>query len=440
MKTDGAAVATTVAVVGAGMSGLTAARDLHRAGIDVLVLEAADRLGGRAMTETSSLGSRVDLGGQWIGHDHHRIKALASELGATEFAMHTRPLPIVVDGSRRLRAAGPSMLVAGLVLVGVEVWSRIAKTQRWNATTVEAWLRRVPRRARRLLEVLAYISWTADLDRFSVHAMAQGIRAQGGLRTMLATAGGAQESLLAEGIGSLIDGLAAELGPRVRPGHRVTSIVRSDEGATIHTSAGAIRAAKVIVTVPPPLTGRITYDPPLPPSRTALASDTYMGSVYKGVAVYSRPFWRDRAGGEFLVLDKPGRAVFDTGAPGGPGHLCVLVGGPEARALDRLDALERRNAVLGTLARYLGPDVLEPASWHEKSWHLDEYVGGGYLALPLPLPGTSAGIPPIDCAPTGDIHWAGTETARDHAGYLEGAIESGTRVAREVIEAFSVSP
>lgn len=436
MKSDDAAVATTVAVVGAGMSGLTAARDLHRAGIDVLVLEAAGRLGGRAMTETSALGSRVDLGGQWIGHDHHRIKALASELGATEFAMHTAPLPIVVDGSRRLRVAAPSILTALLLLVGVEAWSRIAKTQRWNATTVEAWLRRVPGRARRLLEVLAYISWTADLDRFSVHAMVQAIRQQGGLRTMLATAGGAQESLVAEGIGSLIDGLAAELGPRVRPGHRVTSIARSGGGVTIHTTAGEIRAAKVIVTVPLPLTGRITYDPPLPTTRTALASDTYMGSVYKGVAVYPRPFWRERAGGEFLFLDKPGRAVFDTGAPGGPGHLCVLVGGPEARALDRLDAVERRNAVLGALARYLGPDVLEPASWHEKAWHLDEYVGGGYLALPLP--GTSAGIPPIDCTPTDDIHWAGTETARDHAGYLEGAIESGTRVAREVIEALSV--
>ncbi|WP_109519443.1 flavin monoamine oxidase family protein [Mycolicibacter heraklionensis] len=422
-----------VAVVGAGLSGLTAARELHRAGVDVLVLEAADRLGGRAMTETSALGSRVDLGGQWIGHDHHRIKALASELGATQFQMHTRPLPVVVDGSRRLRAAGPSMLVALLVLVGVELWSRVANTQRWNTTTVEAWLRHLPRRTRRLLEVLGFISWTADLDRFSVHAMAQSIRQQGGLRTMLATAGGAQESLVAEGIGTLIDGLAAELGARVRPGHWVTAIICRGDGLTIHTTAGEIRVAKVIVTVPPPIAGRITYDPPLPPSRAALASDTYMGSVYKGVAVFPRPFWRDRTGGEFLVLDKPGRAVFDTGAPGGPGHLCVLVGGPEARELDRLDAVDRRRSVLGALVRYVGPDVLEPVSWHEKSWHLDEYVGGGYVALAQP--GTTAGIPPIACTPIGDIHWAGAETARDHAGYLEGAIESGTRVAREVIEA-----
>ncbi|ORW15474.1 amine oxidase [Mycolicibacter nonchromogenicus] len=435
MNPEDAAEVTTVAVVGAGMSGLTAARDLHRAGIDVLVLEAADRLGGRALTQISALGSAVDLGGQWIGHDHHRIKALASEFGATSFRMHTEPMPVMIERGRRLASVTPAQLSALVVLAGFDVWSRFANTQRWNDTTVAAGLRRVPRRTRRLLEVLALISWTADLDRFSVHAMAQSVRQLGGLRTMLSTAGGAQESLVAEGIGRLIDGLATELGPRVRPGHRVTSIVGRDGAIRLHTTAGDVVAAKVIVTAPPPIAGRITYDPALPPRRAALAAETYMGSVYKAVAVYAQPFWRERAGGEFLILDPPGRVVYDTSAPDGPGHLCVLVGGPEARELDRLDAADRRHAVLGVLAAYLGPEVLDPASWHEKSWHLDEYVGGGYAALPRP--GTTDGIAPIPCTPVGDIHWAGTETAHDHPGYLEGAIESGNRVAREVIEALS---
>ena len=74
---------TTVAIVGAGLSGLIAARELRRRGIGLLLLEATDRTGGRTMSETTALGSRVDLGGQWIGHDHHRIAALAAELGAT---------------------------------------------------------------------------------------------------------------------------------------------------------------------------------------------------------------------------------------------------------------------------------------------------------------------------------------------------------------------
>ena len=351
MAREDSTVVTTVAVVGAGLSGLTAARDLHRRGIDVVVLEAADRLGGRASSETTALGSRVDLGGQWIGHDHHRVMALAEEFGATRFRMHTGLMPVVVDGSRRLSPAAPSILTTALVLAGIEVFSRIGASHRWNATTIQSWLRRVPGRIpRRLLDVLARVSWTADLDRLSVHAMARMIRQQGGLQTMLSTSGGAQESLLVEGMGALVDGLAGELGARVRAGQRVTSIDQDDEGVTVRTTSGEVRAAKVILTVPPPMVSRIAFDPPLPPNRIALAHNMYMGSVYKAIAVYERPFWRQRNGGEFIYLDNPGRAVFDTSPPGGPGHLCVLVGGPEARELDRLDAAGRREAVLGPLA------------------------------------------------------------------------------------------
>lgn len=101
--------------------------------------------------------------------------------------------------------------------------------------------------------------------------------------------------------------------------------------------------------------------------------------------------------------------------------LCVLVGGPEARELDGLDAVARRNAVLGSLTRYLGAEILEPASWHEKSWHLDENVGGGYLSLPDL--GSTHGIVPVTSDPVGNIYWAGTETADDHAGHFEGAID-----------------
>ena len=97
-----------VIVIGAGMSGLIAARDLHRAGVDVLVLEAADRIGGRAMSVTTTLGSRVDLGGQWIGHDHHRLVALADELGTTRYPMHTGTLPTIIDGPRRAPSSPPA--------------------------------------------------------------------------------------------------------------------------------------------------------------------------------------------------------------------------------------------------------------------------------------------------------------------------------------------
>jgi monoamine oxidase len=84
---------------------------------------------------------------------------------------------------------------------------------------------------------------------------------------------------------------------------------------------------------------------------------------------------------------------------------------------------------------HVGPEVVEPAGWHEKSWHLDEFAGGGYIALPNP--GTTDGLVPMSSVPIGDIHWAGSETASDHPGYLDGAIEAGERAATEVIEALA---
>lgn len=234
----------------------------------------------------------------------------------------------------------------------------------------------------------------------------------------------------------MIDALAAELGPRVLPGQRVSTIRATDEGVVVQTSTGDIAAAKVIVTAPPPMAARITYDPPLPHALAALQRDSYMGSVYKSIAVYEKPFWRERNGGEFIVLDRPGRAVFDTTPPDGPGHLCILVAGPEARELDALDPPDRREAVLGILAHHIGLEVLEPVDWHEKAWHRDEYAGGGYMAVPNP--GSAAHFP-MPSEPVGNIHWAGSETAHDHPGYLEGAIDSGHRVAHEVIEALQVN-
>ena len=421
---------TTVAIVGAGLSGLIAARELERSGIGFLVLEAASRTGGRTMSETTALGSRVDLGGQWIGHDHHRIAALATELGATQFRMHTKGIPVLLDGQRRLSLAAPSVLVSILALAVLQVLVWIPAPRRWQEQTVAQWLEKVPGiMVRRLLQVIADISWTADLDKMTIKSMMNMIRRQHGLLTMLSTKGGAQDTLVKESIGFLTEHLARDIGPRVRTGHRVVAIVQDGAGVTVHTTQGSVRASKVIITVPAPMARHIQFDPSLPSSITDLQRTTYMGWVYKAIAVYSTPFWRNKAGGEFMVLGDPGRAVFDSGSPGGPGHLVILVGGPAARRLDGLDPAARRRILLEDLVPHVGREVLNPVSWHEKSWHLDEDVGGGYMAL------TSAGSPyelPFPHAPIGHIHWAGTETAHDHPGYLDGAIEAGLRAVGEI--------
>lgn len=419
-----------VVVVGAGMSGLVAARDLKRAGLDVLVLEAADRCGGRAYSVTSSLGSRLDLGGQWVGHDHHRLAALADDLGATRFVMHSGSMPTIIDRSRRVRVVSPSLLIASACLVALNLARRTRNPERWATTSVQTWLQKVPGRARRLLEVAALISWTADLERVSVRTMMSLIKAQGGLVTMLSTKGGAQDSLITEGLGHLVDRIADELGGWVQTGTTVTAVIQAEDSVTVRTSSGEVRAGRVIIAVPPPVAARIAHEPDLPPERIALEQGTFMGSVYKAVAVYPEPFWRAASTGELLLLDRPGVAVFDTSAPGGPGHLCFLVGGLEAEELDDLDPKQRQEQLLLRAAVHLGTEVMKPTDWHEKAWHLDPHAGGGYIAIAER--GARQDDLPMPSRPAGRVHWAGAESAAEHPGYLDGAIEAGERAASEV--------
>ena len=155
-----------------------------------------------------------------------------------------------------------------------------------------------------------------------------------------------------------------------------------------------------------------------------------MGVVYKAIAVFEQPFWREGLGGEFLVLDDPACGVFDSSSPGGPGHLCFLVAGTPARQLDTLDSSVRRDLLLSRLIPLLGHRVSQPVDWHEKAWHLDEFCGGGYLAYGIV--GTSNGLLPMPHKPIKNLYWAGTETAQEHPGYLEGAVQSGERAAYEV--------
>ena len=90
-----------VVVVGAGFSGLAAARQLHRAGLDVLVLEGRHRIGGRSFTDVTPAGFTIDRGGQWIGPTQDHVAALAGEFGVRTFLTWTTGQGIELrDGAR----------------------------------------------------------------------------------------------------------------------------------------------------------------------------------------------------------------------------------------------------------------------------------------------------------------------------------------------------
>lgn len=385
------------------------------------------------MSVTTRLGSRIDLGGQWIGHGHHRFTALAKKAGATIDPTLEAGLPVIVYRGRRVSLLSPSILLGLFYVLLFDVISRVYVPPRWNDVTVKDFIGKwaVTGLTKQFLSFLVTSASTVDLKACSVYHLAKDLRTSGGALTVLGDRGAAQDSLVRESTGSIVDMMARELGAKLGTNARVTSIQQNEKGVTVRTASGQVyTAAKTIITVPPPMLKNISFEPALPARLQALQRNTRMGIVYKAIAVFDRPFWRDRNCSQVISLDDPACGFFDSSPPGGPGHLVLLVTGSAARILDTMSSAQRRDRLLGQLVPFMGSEVLSPLEWHEKSWQTDEFCGGGYLAFPVV--GTTEGFLPMPHEAVGNIHRAGTETAQEHTGYIEGALQSGERVAGEV--------
>ena len=145
-------------VVGAGLAGLAAARELRAAGRDVVVLEARDRVGGRTLNEPIGDGKVVEIGAQWVGPTQDRVLGLIGELGLETFPTHTAGANIFERGGRLGRYSGtiPRANPLGLAEVGLAMrrlnamaaevpldapW-RAPKAERWDSQTFATWMRR----------------------------------------------------------------------------------------------------------------------------------------------------------------------------------------------------------------------------------------------------------------------------------------------------------
>ncbi|HZJ29236.1 MAG TPA: FAD-dependent oxidoreductase, partial [Solirubrobacterales bacterium] len=168
------------------------------------------------------------------------------------------------------------------------------------------------------------------------------------------------------------------------------------------------------------------------PDRLRLAEAMRPGLLCKCLAVYEQPFWRqDGLSGEAVADADPVTLTFDATPPGGgPGVLIGFVGGPEAERFVKQDPDERRAAVIACLADLFGPRAAEPLRYLEQLWPLEEWSGGGPTGNFAPGGWTGPGR--ALRRPHGPVHWAGTETATVWSGYMEGALQSGERVAAEV--------
>src|SRR3954468_18623484 len=442
-----------VIVVGAGLAGLTAAREIQRAGKTAIVLEARDRVGGRTLNQPIGDGKVVEVGGQWIGPGQDRIAALAKEMNVATFPTHSKGENVIeFDGAlKRYRGTipriGPHVLadVAQAQLKIARLAKRIPLDQPWTAPnarrldsqTFETWLRRnvYTKGGRALLELSIEAVWAAEPADLSLLHVLFYTHSAGSFDLLLDTDGGAQQDRFVGGSQLVSMRLAEAIGGAgtVRLESPVRRIAHGPDGATVYADGVTARTRKVIVAIPPTLTSRIAYDPPLPGHRDQLTQRMPQGSVIKCMAIYERPFWRERGlSGQATSDTGPAKIVFDNSPPdGSPGVLLGFLEGERARVIGRLPAGERRSAVVGGLARLFGAKASRPAGFIERSWAEEEWTRGCYGCYMPSGAWTSYG----DAlrAPIGRIHWAGAETATVWNGYMDGAVQSGVRAAEEAL-------
>jgi len=193
-----------------------------------------------------------------------------------------------------------------------------------------------------------------------------------------------------------------------------------------------LTAKRAVITIPPPLVMNIHFSPALEPERARLIAAFRMGSVFKAIVVYARPFWRDgRSNGQLWQASGPLAGTYDiTPENSAHGVLAVLSAASAAEALHRQAPAERRATVLAAVAQHFGSAAQSPLHYAERCWSEEPWSGGGYAAYLGP--GHFAHGMAALRSPCGHLHWAGTETALEWPGYMEGALESAERVLAEL--------
>ena len=245
--------------------------------------------------------------------------------------------------------------------------------------------------------------------------------------------GGAQESRLDGGTQLISIRMARALGHRVELGVPVRGITQRKGGVQVHADGLEVHAKRVIVAIPPTLTGQIEYHPALPAKRAQLVQRMPQGTLLKCEAIYDTPFWRDDdLSGQAAADSGPARTTFDSSPRDGkPGVMLGFVGGHDARVWEDRSKAARRAAVLKNFADYYGPKALKPKSYFEQDWSKEVWTRG--CPVGFTAPGVLYEYGPALRRPVGRIHWAGTETSTYWIGYMDGAVRSGERAAREVL-------
>jgi monoamine oxidase len=439
-----------VAVVGAGLAGLSAATAVRTAGRSVIVLEARPRVGGRNLDHELAPGKVAELGGEWAGPGQTKVLGLARDLGVATFHTYAHGNSIYYSHGQVKTYSGAVPPASPAALVEIEATivelNRMASTvpadapwtapqaATWDQETCATWITEHLHTAegRNLSELAIRGVYGEEAEQISLLDLLQAISGVGGdFNTLI---GSAQSIRFVGGPQQLSEKLARRLGRSVHLGVAVRAIEQSSH-VLVHSASETFHARQAILAIPKTLAGRITFSPLLPAALDQLLQRQPMGSVIKVNAIYRTPFWRAQGlNGQVVSETGPIRITYDNSPPDGkPGVLVGFMEGNDSRAFYGVSPASRRRAALACLARYFGRRALDPTGYVDMAWAQEEFTRGAYGSFNPPGVLTSLHDPITK--PVGALNYASSDASALWPGYMDGAIRSGRQAAAHALAA-----
>ncbi|WKZ37333.1 MAG: FAD-dependent oxidoreductase [Anaerolineales bacterium] len=442
----------TVTIIGAGMAGLSAAHELHKAGWKVTVLEARDRVGGRVHSiREFSDGLVAEGGGEYIDEDHARMIALAKEfnlplgqVGSWQgqsgdwgaFDGRAGETDDVGLWGTNLQAEYQKMWVA-LAELGREVSDPANPVTALNARELDAkstaqWIRAqdVHPLARAMFVNHIRSEYTCEPEDFSLLDLARNAS------LYYSDPNAWHSSYRVIGGNDQIPRAIADHLPDLRLNAVVTSVKVQAEGVTVKykqlDSFHTIRSSFAILAVPLTVARMIDFHSSLPAAHQKLVDELSYGAVTKVMIEYRKRFWHEHGWNGRLYTDHPIGMTWDATSHLEHEHgiLTAYTGGGPGAELSKLSDEERIKTAVAAIKTFFpaSSDLIEQA--HTVAWVNEPFTRCSYLAL---APGQIMTHWQTLFTPAGRLYFAG-EHATVIQGFMEGAVESGQRAARKIIE------
>ncbi|MHC6229073.1 flavin monoamine oxidase family protein [Arthrobacter sp. MMS24-T111] len=450
-----------VVVVGAGPSGLTAARELKKAGLTVAVLEARDRVGGRTWTDTVD-GAMLEIGGQWVSPDQTALLELLRELNLETYPRYRdgESIYIGADGTP-VRYTGDSFPVDADTAVEMDRLVALLDGLAAEIGATEPWAHPKARE----LDTISFHHWLRQHSANEEACKNIGLFIAGGMLTKPAHAFSALQAVLMAASAGSFTHLTDEdfiLDRRVVGGMQQVSLLQAQElgddvvldspvrtinweqdadggyRVAVESDRATVNARFVVMAVPPNLYSRVSFNPPLPRRQHQMHQHQSLGLVIKVHAVYATPFWRDKGlSGTGFGADALVQEVYDnTNYGDSRGTLVGFVSDEKADAVFELSADARKKAILESIAGFLGDEALAPEVYFESDWGSEEWTRGAYAAS-YDLGGLHR-YGKDQLAPVGPIYWSSSDLAAEGYQHVDGAVRMGRLTAARIAEVAKV--